>query len=261
MGTLAAEKLLEVRRIHSAQMILEWIPRIEGPPPPGATAPVLAEEERRAQAALSRRLQLEYPDEAVGLPAPFILRRRADGRTAELRPGGVTVNAGFTSNYQLKSDLAFDWISKHWRSFITDLNSAGTTVRGMALIIEVEMSTEGMEVDEREFVASFIKAPRSGRAADAEIRISWEEKERYFVNVGLSTYQQLEMTMDVRQGTGGATSISDRGVKSRIDVNTKVNVLRARGPIEISGMDFDEILKLSRNALDTELPQLLRGSP
>ena len=250
------EGLIAARRIRRASLVVEWLPRraLET-----AEARVL----HRVRALMERDYGPATTTEDAGAAT---WRRMEDGRPelSLLEPGKLQVAREFTGGYGVDPDLAVRWVLNQWTPYLSAFEAAALPIRHFALIAEVEASVEKLGISEYEFVARYVPVPSLGAAIeDAEFRVAIG-LEKFFVNLGLSTFAEMKFTGEFDPATNKAfvdrAIVSDRGVRIRADVNTKRSVVRGLDPPLPAIADLERAGALLRETLDEKIPALLRHS-
>jgi hypothetical protein len=131
-------------------------------------------------------------------------------------------------------------------------------IRFAAFVVDIHFSTMAPSALPNAGVvgASFVRMPESvGPLVDAEWRAATISGDRYFKNWGISTYETRKFVAQATLGPGGpspaevtSSELLDAGLRLRIDVNTKVNVLHGTGQIEVGIDDFQQIRDLAIDA-------------
>lgn len=260
------QRVISDRRIMRAQLVFEW-PTTEFPTP---LVPLLRE-----------RISREFgTPQADVLEPPYIGQWQGPaGRSAQFGLdafiGGlrVVLNTTFTGRHQLDGALAASWIRSHWLPIFQAVERSSTPPTVAAVVVDLHASTLGLDVDPTSAVVPFVQIPgwRDG-IADAELRVSKNVDDRYFLNFGLSVY--ADQSADVSQvpvetdAAGRPTKFSlrhrsettDKGVRIKLDANTKVNVVKERGPIQVSTADVERLLSLVFEVNRADLDRIFGGT-
>jgi hypothetical protein len=116
------------------------------------------------------------------------------------------------------------------------------------------------------YLASFVRWPVPA-PEDAEWRVATRRQDRYFVNWFVGQYEAREYQVEVPAGSRevslsqpNAAVLQDRGLRLRVDANTRVNIAEGKGAVEILEADLGRLRDLAAEAVDTALQGLRRGA-
>lgn len=161
--------------------------------------------------------------------------------------------ARISGDFRLDAGLA----ARHAASKLQQMMSAVSTasrVRFVALILDLQFS--GMDLPAiGPYLATFVRWSGPD-LADAEWRVARRYEDRYFVNWLVSQYETREFRIKVPAGvkevalvTTSGVVLKDRGLRLRVDVNTKVNIADGMGAIEIIERDVERLRDLAVDAV------------
>jgi len=149
--------------------------------------------------------------------------------------------------------FGFETLMKH--ATILHKNLSGlATVRFAAFVVDLQFSTMNPTPlpNAGIVVPSFMNLPASlGPLVDGEWRAA-KKTERYYTNWTLNTFETRQIRAQAAIGPLGPAApaeitqnlLLDAGLRLRVDVNTKVNVLEGTGEIVVDVTDFTQLRDL-----------------
>lgn len=186
----------------------------------------------------------------------------SDEGHAQLTHTALSLQREFSGAHTHDWDLVARFIAQTWLPLLEVPGSLEVPIGDLGLVITLRMSTEGYEeVNPHGFVAGLVRPPWPGGLIDAEVRMVLERDSRYLLNVGISSYQKVEVDhlypTKLEEQRSIRYLIRDRGIQVRLDVNTRYPLLFQGKPRSVAPTELGRLVELAGGALEKDLRAIM----